>query len=203
MATTTKTPDAVSVFPSALGWMALVSRGGAIVALSFGHRGRNAAVEAVATRLPTGVKPRPASASLVRRLQAYARGRSDDFRDLRIDLGHCTAFRRRVLACCRQVGYGRTLSYGQLAAKAGVPRAARAVGNCMAANPLPLIVPCHRVTARRRSPRGLLRPRRDAHETPPAGHGRGRRCHGCVSRAIPCGGRFNTADTAVARDNLA
>ena len=147
MSTTTKTPDALSVFPSALGWMALVSRGGAIVALSLGHRRRKAAVEAVAECLPPGIKLRPASASLVRRLQAYARGSRDDFRDLRIDLGHCTAFRRRVLACCRQVGYGRTVSYGELAAKAGVPRAARAVGNCMATNPLPLIVPCHRVIA--------------------------------------------------------
>ncbi|MGO8690934.1 MAG: methylated-DNA--[protein]-cysteine S-methyltransferase [Thermoguttaceae bacterium] len=157
MSTTTKTPDALSVFPSALGWMALVSRGGAIVALSFGHRGRKAAIEAA--RATAGSSSSAGStvgqanrgtrhfASLVRRLQAYARGRSDDFRDLRIDLGRCTAFRRRVLACCRQVGYGRTVSYGQLAAKAGVPRAARAVGNCMAANPLPLIVPCHRVIA--------------------------------------------------------
>jgi methylated-DNA-[protein]-cysteine S-methyltransferase len=139
------TPYALSVFPSALGWMAMVSRAGAIVALSFGHRGRKAAIEAVAARAPCGLQLRPARAPLVRRLQAYARGRRDDFRDLRIELGHCTPLVRRVLACCRQVGYGRTISYGQLAARAGVPRAARAVGNCMAANPLPLIVPCHRV----------------------------------------------------------
>ena len=145
MSATKKTPYALTVFPSRLGWMALATHGGAIVALSFGHRGRKAAMEAVAARVPCQQQPDPADASLVRRLQAYARGQADDFRDVRIDLTSCTPLRRRVLACCRQVGYGRTVSYG--AGRPGWrPRAARAVGNCMAANPIPLIVPCHRVT---------------------------------------------------------
>jgi methylated-DNA-[protein]-cysteine S-methyltransferase len=46
---------------------------------------------------------------------------------------------------CRRIGYGQTISYGQLAASVGAPGAARAVGTCMATNPLPLVVPCHRV----------------------------------------------------------
>ena len=46
---------------------------------------------------------------------------------------------------CRRIPYGRTMSYAELAAKAGSPNAARAVGNCMAGNRIPLIVPCHRV----------------------------------------------------------
>jgi len=44
-----------------------------------------------------------------------------------------------------RVGYGRTLSYRQLAAEAGSPRAARAAGSAMASNPLPFLIPCHRV----------------------------------------------------------
>ena len=54
-------------------------------------------------------------------------------------------FQRRVLNQCRRVPCGATISYARLAAKAGYPGAARAVGNCMAGNPIPLIVPCHRV----------------------------------------------------------
>ena len=125
--------------------MAIVTRGGAIVRISFGHHGGKVARQAVATDLPQGASLPPADESLVRRLQSYAAGRPDDFRDLRIELPEGTPFQRRVMQCCRQVGYGQTITYGQLAAKAGSPGAARAVGNCMAANRLPLVVPCHRV----------------------------------------------------------
>ncbi len=157
MSPTAKSRPALSVFPSALGWMAVVTRGGAIVRLTFGHRRRKAALAAVARCLPPDVErgtvPIFVSAKmglspirgLVRRLQSFARGRADDFRDLRIDLRGRTLFQRRVLHACRQVGYGRTMTYGELAAKAGFPRAARAVGRCMAVNPLPLVVPCHRI----------------------------------------------------------
>lgn len=56
-----------------------------------------------------------------------------------------TPFHREVLECCAQIAAGQTLTYGQLAARAGRPRAARAVGSAMARNRWPLIIPCHRV----------------------------------------------------------
>lgn len=56
-----------------------------------------------------------------------------------------TPFRAKVYEVTRNIPYGETLSYGEVAAKAGSPKAARAVGAAMAANPLPLIIPCHRV----------------------------------------------------------
>ena len=56
-----------------------------------------------------------------------------------------TPFARDVLAALQQVPAGATVSYGELAARAGHPGAARAVGRVMAGNPLPLVVPCHRV----------------------------------------------------------
>lgn len=68
--------------------------------------------------------------------------------DLRLDLDGVEGFRRRVLdTLAREVGWGETVSYGELAAMAGRPGAARAVGNVMASNPLPLAIPCHRVVA--------------------------------------------------------
>jgi methylated-DNA-[protein]-cysteine S-methyltransferase len=88
-------------------------------------------------------------ARLRRRLQAYASGKPDDFRDIRLDLcllrPFLTDFQLRVLEQCRKIPYGATISYAELAAKAGFSRAARAVGNCMAGNLIPLLIPCHRV----------------------------------------------------------
>ena len=60
-------------------------------------------------------------------------------------LDEFSPFARAVLNVCRDVTFGRTIAYGQLAQKAGSPFAARAVGVVMAHNPLPLIIPCHRV----------------------------------------------------------
>ena len=56
-----------------------------------------------------------------------------------------TPFRLAVLYACRDIPYGASLSYGELAQAAGYPGAARAVGHVMATNPLPLLIPCHRV----------------------------------------------------------
>lgn len=57
-----------------------------------------------------------------------------------------TAFHRKVMREMRKIAPGRVLTYGQLAKRAGIPGAARAVGTACSSNPIPLIVPCHRVT---------------------------------------------------------
>ncbi len=144
---TPKTPDRFEVFPTELGWMAIVGSGGTLKRLTLGHASPEAAVEALPARVVQNAKPAPWNQPLVRRLRAYAAGARDDFRDIEVDPHALTDFRRRVLACCRRIPYGKTSTYAQLAAKAGSPRAARAVGQCMAANPIPLVIPCHRVVA--------------------------------------------------------
>ena len=82
---------------------------------------------------------------VVRILQAFADGKSDDFLDVELDLDHLTTFARRVIGQCRKIKFGSVLTYGQLASKAKSPNAARAVGSVMRKNRFPLIVPCHRV----------------------------------------------------------
>jgi methylated-DNA-[protein]-cysteine S-methyltransferase len=68
--------------------------------------------------------------------------------DITIDLGEINGFRRVVLeTLAREVPWGEVVSYGELAGIAGRPRAARAVGSAMRNNPLPFVVPCHRVVA--------------------------------------------------------
>jgi methylated-DNA-[protein]-cysteine S-methyltransferase len=82
----------------------------------------------------------------MRELDEYFEGRRRRF-DLRLDLDGISEFSRRVLDELALVPYGGVTSYGELAAAAGFPRAARAVGNVMNRNPIAIVLPCHRVIA--------------------------------------------------------
>ena len=79
-----------------------------------------------------------------RQIEAYLAGTSTSF-DLPFVITGVTPFQKKVLETLSRCPYGDALTYGQLADRAGHPKAARAVGAAMAANPLPLIIPCHRV----------------------------------------------------------
>ncbi len=79
-----------------------------------------------------------------RQLDEYFEGRRRDF-DLELDLGRLAGFYREVLGELARVPYGQTTTYGELAARADRPRAARAVGTVMNRNPMPIVLPCHRV----------------------------------------------------------
>lgn len=84
--------------------------------------------------------------SLQERIIAYFEGENVDFStDPPLLLDHATTFARRVLCACRTIPYGRTRTYSDLAEQVGSPGAARAVGSVMASNPIPLLIPCHRV----------------------------------------------------------
>lgn len=97
--------------------------------------------------LPLGDAVVLAPETLLARLQGYAAGGEDDFFDVPLLLGAMTPFQRRVVAACRAIPYGSTRTYGQIAASVGSRGAARAVGQVMASNRIPLLVPCHRVVA--------------------------------------------------------
>ena len=85
-------------------------------------------------------------ADLADRLQAYYRGHKVDFND-KLDSAVGTAFQRSVWEAARLIPYGETRSYAWVARQIGRPRALRAVGQALGRNPLPVIVPCHRVVA--------------------------------------------------------
>jgi methylated-DNA-[protein]-cysteine S-methyltransferase len=116
--------------------------------------------DAVLTGLAAQISPRVLFAprrldDAARQLDDYFAGRSRGF-ELAIDLRLAHGFRRTVLEHLPDVGYGRTVSYGQLADQVGSPGAARAVGSACATNPLPLIIPCHRVVLGDGSPGGYV-----------------------------------------------
>ncbi|GII30358.1 methylated-DNA--[protein]-cysteine S-methyltransferase [Planotetraspora mira] len=105
--------------------------------------------DAVLRRLADDVSPRILEAparldEASRQLEEYFAGRRTRF-DLPLDWRLSKGFRREVLTHLREIGYGHTESYAEVAAAAGSPRAVRAVGTACATNPLPLVVPCHRV----------------------------------------------------------
>jgi len=77
----------------------------------------------------------------------YFAGQRVDFSGVRVDISGLGAFYRRALDALRRVPYGTTITYAELADMAGSPGAARAVGNAMARNPVPIVIPCHRVVA--------------------------------------------------------
>ncbi len=77
-------------------------------------------------------------------LKKYARKKPGK---IDLDLDSLTPFRKQALRCLQDVAFGEVVSYGELAAKAGQPKAARAVGTACHFNPYPLLIPCHRVIA--------------------------------------------------------
>jgi methylated-DNA-[protein]-cysteine S-methyltransferase len=97
----------------------------------------------------TAAEPPPAVATVIAQARRYFAGERIDFSAIGLDLSHIDPFRRSIYDALRKVGFGETVTYGELAKRAGAtqPQAAQDVGVAMARNPVPLIIPCHRVLA--------------------------------------------------------
>ena len=105
----------------------------------------DAALSDLARRVSPRVLAAPRKLDAPRRaLDEYFAGHRDHF-ELDLDWQLMTAFGRRVLEATAAIPYGSVSSYGEVAARAGSPRGSRAAGNALGANPLPIVLPCHRV----------------------------------------------------------
>jgi len=108
-------------------------------------RGEDQVLEELARRVSPRVLEAPARLDTVRReLDEYFEGRRQGF-DVPIDWSYLAGFTREVLRATARIGFGEVSTYAGVAADAGSPRAVRAAGNALGANPMPLVVPCHRV----------------------------------------------------------
>jgi methylated-DNA-[protein]-cysteine S-methyltransferase len=141
-------PIAYTLFETPVGHCAVAWNANGLIAVQLPERSI-AATEARlqrrypgATAQPPPRRVRQAVSAIVRLL----RGGPDTLATIPLDYSGCSPFHRRVYEIARAIPAGETLTYGELAARAGSPGAARAVGQAMARNPFPLIVPCHRVT---------------------------------------------------------
>ncbi len=141
----TTPPDAGMLIRASFGWVAARARRGRLLALSLPAPTKDAAVAACgAGRLG---KPDRLLLSLADELIRYFAGEPVKLGRYPVDLSAHPSFRRRALLAARQIPYGEVRTYGWVASRAGRPRAGRAAGQAMSRNPIPLVIPCHRVIA--------------------------------------------------------
>jgi methylated-DNA-[protein]-cysteine S-methyltransferase len=130
---------------SPVGPLLLAATPEGLVRVAYAREDHDAVLARLASRISPRILHAPARLDPVaRELDEYFAGQRRAF-DLPLDLRLSTGFRRAVLARLRDIGYGSTASYATVAAAAGSPAAVRAVGTACATNPLPVVVPCHRV----------------------------------------------------------
>ncbi len=99
--------------------------------------------------------PPPSIAGIIKKVQKHLHGDVQDFRDIAVDLDAAAPFARQVYEAVRKIPAGRTMTYGELATDMNRPTAPRAVGQALGRNPIPLLIPCHRVLASGNKPGGF------------------------------------------------
>lgn len=137
-------------FETAAGFAAIGWEGVRVTGLRLPAPTASDAERAMLRRLPGAARAKPPTEILAAIDAAirYFAGERIDFSDVQVDLGRQSPFFARVYEQVRTLGWGKTTTYGAIASALDAgPEAARAVGQAMAANPVPLIVPCHRVLA--------------------------------------------------------
>ncbi len=135
------------VLDSPLGplWVAVSPRG--VAAVHYGEEPDAADLRRLVRVWGPALLPDPKAVDpLARELDQYFAGRRHTF-EIAADLSGLTAFQRRVLRATARVPYGELVSYATVARRAGNERASRAAGGALGANPIPIVVPCHRVVA--------------------------------------------------------
>ena len=106
---------------------------------------------------PASEPPAPIT-EIIERVRRHLAGETEDFRDVPVALDGAGPFERLVYEAARNIPAGKTMTYGEIAKTIGQPGAAQAVGQALGRNPIPLIVPCHRVLAAGGKPGGFSAP---------------------------------------------
>jgi methylated-DNA-[protein]-cysteine S-methyltransferase len=137
---------------SPVGELLLAATRVGVVRIAFAHQDHRAVLDSLAARIGPRILRDPAPlAPLAAQLGEYFAGARTHFA-VPLDLRLSTGFRREVIEQLPGIPYGDTASYAVVADRAGRPRAVRAVGTACATNPLPLVLPCHRVVRADGSP---------------------------------------------------
>lgn len=138
------------LFETAHGVAAIAWQTDGIVSFRLPASTPGATERAALRQLPNAIahEPPPEIATTIAAAQRYFDGEEVDFSSVAVDLGAQPAFFAQVYETVRRLGWGQTTTYGAVARELGAgPEAARDVGQAMASNPIPLIIPCHRVLA--------------------------------------------------------
>ena len=134
-----------TIMPIDDGFVGIVASPRGLTYLSM-SKSQGAAEDRVRREFPTAERDNDLMPEVRVQLGQYFAGKAVDF-DVTIDLSPLTDFQRKVLSACAKIPRGQVLSYAELARRLNRPRAARAVGNALARNPIPVVIPCHRVIA--------------------------------------------------------
>ncbi len=136
---------AVTSMDSPIGRLLLLATPRGLVRVAFEDEDRDDVLNDVSEHLSPRILEMPGRLDPARReLEQYFDGQLRDF-EVPIDWALAGEFARRVLRRTARIPYGSVASYGEVAAEIGAPRGARAVGNALGSNPIPVVVPCHRV----------------------------------------------------------
>jgi methylated-DNA-[protein]-cysteine S-methyltransferase len=134
----------LTAFETRMGWIGLGWNAHGIVTLLLPRPTRARALRDLQREYPDGIVRDHAPTEMMRELEEYTVGRRRSF-DLPLDWSSIKPFQRAVLRAASTIPFGETRSYGWIAHQIGNPKAARAVGRALGANPIPIILPCHRV----------------------------------------------------------
>jgi methylated-DNA-[protein]-cysteine S-methyltransferase len=136
---------AYTTFDSPVGPLLLAATEAGLLRVAYEIEDHDRVLETISARISPRILRAPKRLDeAMRELDEYFAGRRTTF-DLPLDLGLSTGFRQVVQRELAHIAYGHTQSYGQVAAAVGNPKAVRAVGTACATNPLPVVLPCHRV----------------------------------------------------------
>lgn len=135
-----------AVFATAAGWCGVAGSDGGLRRTVLPQPDRDEAELLITEGLDGAVAEPGCFADFIRRFTAYFEGQAADFPD-KIDLSGSTLFQKEVWRAARLIPCGQTRTYAWLAGQIGWPGAARAVGQALGRNPLPVVIPCHRVLA--------------------------------------------------------
>lgn len=139
-----------------VGTLLLAATPAGLVRVAYDSEGHDDVLQTLATRISPRVLNAPKRLdAAAHEIDEYFAGRRHTF-DLPLDFSLARGFRLAVLTHLRDIAYGHTASYAAVAAAAGSPKAVRAVGTACAHNPLPVVVPCHRVVRSDGSAGGYL-----------------------------------------------
>lgn len=138
-----------ALFDTAIGWCGVAWNDRGLVGVQLPEAGEAETRERMLQRFPTAAEmpPSPNVQQAIGRITALLRGEPCDLSTIALDMDGVTAFHRRVYELARAIPPGKTMAYGEVAARIGAPGAARAVGQALGRNPFPIVVPCHRVLA--------------------------------------------------------
>ena len=150
----TTDPIRHAVFETAIGVCGVAWTASGLVALALPERDAAETERRLRAKSASAgaAEPPPDVAAAISQIQSYCAGERTDFSAVPLDLSGIDSFRRRLYETMRGIGFGETTTYGGLAKQAGVQtaeawEAAREVGAAMGRNPLPIVIPCHRIVA--------------------------------------------------------